>query len=78
MTSRLTTRPSDAEASAALELHRARVRETSAARRAERLRAAAEREERWFSQPGPLALVRSRTTRSPWWRSATPAVSSRP
>jgi hypothetical protein len=71
MTSRLMTPPLDAEASVALEARRARMRETSAARRAERLHAAAEREERWFSQPGPLALVRSRTTRSPWWRRAT-------
>lgn len=71
MTSRLMTPPLDAEASVALEVHRARMRETSAARRAERLRAAAEREERWFSEPGPLALVRTRTTRSPWWRRAT-------
>ena len=50
----------DDEAHVALMRQRARMEEQSAALRAERLRAAAEREERSFSQPGLLARLRSR------------------
>ena len=61
----------------ALEQQRARMRETLATLRAERLHAAAEREERWLTQPGLLARFRSRRpgmTQSRAW----PSLGSRP
>ena len=67
----------DYEDRAALEQQRARMRETLATLRAERLSAAAEREERWLTQPGLLAQFRSRrpgmAQRSTW-----PSLGSRP
>ncbi len=67
----------DYEDRAALEQQRARMRETLATLRAERLHAAAEREERWLTQPGVLAQFRSRragmTQRRAW-----PSLGSRP
>ena len=62
---------------AALERQRARMRETLATLRAERLHAAAEREERWLTQPGVLAQFRSRrpgVSQSRAW----PSLGSRP
>ncbi len=65
------------EARAALERQRARMRETLATRRAERLRAAAEREEQWLTGPGMLAQFRSRGAGIAR-RRALPAPGSRP
>ena len=67
----------DEKAYAALERQRAQMRETVAALRAERLQAAAEREEHWLTQPGLLARLGSRrveATQSPVW----PSLGSRP
>lgn len=50
----------EGEDRAALERQRARMRETLATLRAERLHAASQREERWLTQPGLLARFRSR------------------
>ncbi len=62
---------------AALERQRARMRETLATLRAERLHAAAEREERWLTQPGLLDWFRSRRAGITQWR-AWPSLGSRP
>ena len=67
----------DYEDRVALEQQRARMRETLATLRAERLSAAAEREERWLTQPSVLAQFRSRRagiTQSRAW----PSLGSRP
>ena len=61
----------------ALERQRARMRETLATLRAERLHSAAEREERWLTEPGLLAWFRSRrpgVSQSRAW----PSLGSRP
>ena len=61
----------------ALEQQRARMRETLATLRAERLSAAAEREERWLTEPGLLTWFRSHRpgiTQSRAW----PSLDSRP
>ncbi len=61
----------------ALAQQRARMRETLATLRAERLHAAAEREERWLTQPGLLTWFRSRrpgVSQSRAW----PSLGSRP
>ena len=62
---------------AALERQRARMRETLATLRAERLSAAAEREEQWLTQPGFLAWFGSRRPESTQSR-AWPSLGSRP
>ena len=67
----------DYEDRAALEQQRTRMRETLATLRAERLHAAAEREERWLTQPGLLAWFRFRRPGSTQW-GARPSLGSRP
>ena len=62
---------------AALERQRARMRETLATLRAERLHAASEREERWLTGPGLLDWVRSRRAGTAQGR-AWPSLGSRP
>ena len=76
MTYRLPLLTIDEQAGAALERQRAQVRETAAALRAERLQAAREREERWLSQPGPLARLRAGNSGDAPWRPAEPSLNS--
>ena len=67
----------DYEDRAALEQQRTRMRETLATLRAERLHAAAEREERWLTGPGLLAQFRPRRAGITQGR-AWPSLGSRP
>jgi hypothetical protein len=67
----------DYEDRAALEQQRARMRETLATLRADRLSAAAEREERWLTEPGLLSWLRSRRPGMSQSR-AWPSLGSRP
>ena len=67
----------EGEDRAALERQRASMRETLATLRAERLHAAAEREERWLTQPGLLAQLRSHRAGVSQGR-AWPSVGGRP